>query len=146
VVADVDPSKRAIADALGARWLSGRQALSAPVDVLAPCALGGVLDERTVPRLRCPIVAGAANNQLADERVADLLAAENVLWAPDFIVNAGGLINISVEFEGYDATVARRRVRGIGDTLRNVFEAAEAIGATPLTVAMEVARRRLVAA
>jgi leucine dehydrogenase len=145
VVADVDPSKRALADALGARWIAGAKAVSAAVDVLAPCALGGLLDDRTVPELRCRIVAGAANNQLAEDRIADQLAARGVLWAPDFIANAGGLINISVEFQGYDAAVARRRVRGIGDTLREVFEGAEAIGATPMTVAMEMARRRLVA-
>ena len=65
--------------------------------MLAPCALGGILDDETVPRLRCPIVAGAANNQLADDRIADLLAARGILWAPDFVVNAGGLINIAEE-------------------------------------------------
>ena len=67
------------------------------VDVLAPCALGGVLDHVTVPRLRCRIVAGAANNQLADESVADLLSDRQILWAPDFVANAGGIINIAEE-------------------------------------------------
>jgi leucine dehydrogenase len=94
--------------------------------------------------LRCQIVAGAANNQLADDRIADLLAAAGVLWAPDFVVNAGGLINIAEEIGGYDPAAARRRVRGIGDTLRQIFDDAEAMGATPLTAAMELARRRLV--
>jgi leucine dehydrogenase len=146
LAADVDPAKRTLADSLGARWVSGARALSASVDVLAPCALGGVLDDQTVPLLRCRIVAGAANNQLAEDRIADQLAARGILWAPDFIVNAGGLINISVEFEpeGYDASIARRRVRAIGDTLAQVFDGADVIGATPLTVAMELARRRLV--
>ena len=114
--------------------------------MLAPCALGGLFDDETVPRLQCPIIAGAANNQLADDRIADLLAARGVLWAPDFVVNAGGLINISVELEGYDAAAARRRVRGIADTLRKIFADAEGSGATPLTAAMELARRRLAAA
>ena len=121
------------------------QALVAGVDVLAPCALGGVLDHETVPRLQAQVVAGAANNQLADDAVADLLAARGILWAPDFVANAGGIINISVELEpeGYAPARARIRVRGIGDTLRTLFDVAGAGSMTPLTAAMELARRRL---
>jgi leucine dehydrogenase len=147
LVSDLDRSKRAVADELGARWVSAGRALSAAVDVLAPCALGGVLDDDSVGRLRAPIVAGAANNQLADERIADLLAARGVLWAPDFVVNAGGVINIACEFApgGYSAPAARASVRAIGDTLRRVFAAADAAGATPLAAAMELARGRLTA-
>jgi leucine dehydrogenase len=145
VVSDLDPRKRDLAAALGARWVPLARAMSVEADVLAPCALGGVLDDETVAALRCPIVAGAANNQLAEDRVADLLAASGVLWAPDFVANAGGIINISVELEGrYDPVRARRRVRAIGDTLRAIYEQADVIAATPLTVAMELARRRLV--
>jgi leucine dehydrogenase len=145
VVSDVDPRKRDFAGSIGARWVAPATAMSVEADVLAPCALGGVLNDETVPELRCPIVAGAANNQLAEDRVADLLAAQGVVWAPDFVANAGGIINISVELDGgYDPAYARRRVRAIGDTLRDVFEHADASGATPLTVAMELARRRLV--
>jgi len=104
-----------------------------------------VLDDQTVPRLRCRVVAGAANNQLADEAVADLLADRGVLWAPDFVANAGGIVNISVELrpDGYDPAVARTRVRAIGDTLRRVYADARARGATPLAAAMELARRNL---
>jgi leucine dehydrogenase len=144
VLADVDRRKRSLAQDLGARWLDPERAMEEEVDVLTPCALGGVFDEETVPRLRCRIVAGAANNQLADDRIADLLAARGVLWAPDFVVNAGGLINIAEEVGEYDASTARRRVRGIGDTLRRILADAEASSATPLTAAMELARRRLV--
>jgi leucine dehydrogenase len=147
VVSDIDEGKRELADKLGARWVAPDKVLSAPVDVFAPCALGGVLDDETVPALQCPIVAGAANNQLAEDRIADLLRARGVLWAPDFVANAGGIINISVELraEGYDPAAARTRVRGIGDTLRRVFDDADAIAATPLTAAMELARRNLTA-
>jgi leucine dehydrogenase len=145
-VADVDESKRTLADQLKARWITPERALETSFDVLAPCALGGFLDEETVPRLQCAIIAGAANNQLADDSVADLLAASGVLWAPDFVVNAGGLINVAEELYGYDRAAVRRRVRGIGDTLRRIFADADAIGATPLTAAMELARRRLAAA
>ena len=96
---DIDESKRALADELGARWLEPAEALAAAADVYAPCALGGVLDHDSVALLRAPIVAGAANNQLADDDVAELLVERGVLWAPDFVVNAGGIINISVELE-----------------------------------------------
>lgn len=143
VLADVDVAKRALADQLSARWTNPDRAVESDVDVLVPCALGGFLDHDTVPRLRCKVIAGAANNQLADDGIADLLAAHGILWAPDFVVNAGGLINIAEELDGYDPASARRRVRGIGDTLRKVFDDSASIGATPLTAAMELARRRL---
>jgi leucine dehydrogenase len=145
VVADVDERKRALADELGAEWVDPAGIHAADVDVFAPCALGGVLDHDTVPELRSPVVAGAANNQLADDGVADLLRSRGVLWAPDFVANAGGIINISVELlpEGYDPVEAERRVRGIGDTLREIYDDAARMGATPLTAAMERARRNL---
>ena len=94
------------------------------------------------------MIAGAANNQLADDHIGDLLAARGVLWAPDFVVNAGGIINIVEELtgNGYDAGSARRRVRGIADTLNEIFDHADSLGATPLAAAMELARARLSAA
>jgi leucine dehydrogenase len=146
IVADVDETKRKLAKELKAKWTSPEEALEAEAEILAPCALGGVLNDETVPRLRCQIIAGAANNQLADERVADLLTSRGILWAPDFVANAGGVINIAEEFGSYDAAAARRRVRGIAETLRRIFDAADSMGATPLTAAMELARRRLLPA
>ena len=145
VVADLDEGKRALADELGARWTDPDSALTAEVDVLAPCALGGVLDDDTVPELKCRVVAGAANNQLAADAIAVQLADRGIVWAPDFVANAGGIINIAVELEetGYDAGRAEERVRGVSDTTRLVFDHAEATGATPLAAAMEIARRRL---
>jgi leucine dehydrogenase len=119
------------------------RALEADVDVVAPCALGGILDHETVPRLRCRIIAGAANNQLASESVADVLAARNILWAPDFVANAGGIINIAEERPAYDPAAARRRVRRIGEILLDIFDRADAAGTTPLAAAMELARQRL---
>jgi leucine dehydrogenase len=145
LLSDVDEGKRRVAEELDARWVTPERALEAEVDVLAPCALGGLFDDETVPRLRCRIIAGAANNQLAEDHIADVLAARRILWAPDFVINAGGLINIAEELGGYDASAARRRVRGIADTLRQIFDDAESMGATPLTAAMELARRRLAA-
>jgi leucine dehydrogenase len=144
-VADVDEGKRALAAELGARWTDPDAALRADVDVVSPCALGGVLDDESVPRLRCRVIAGAANNQLAADAVAVALAERGILWAPDFVANAGGIINISVELEpeGYDTARAEQRVRGVAATTREVFEHADATAATPLAAAMEIARRRL---
>jgi leucine dehydrogenase len=145
VVADIDPAKKDLAAELGAQWTTPEAALLAAVDVLAPCALGGVLNHETVPRLQAQAIAGAANNQLADDAIAELLQARGIVWAPDFVANAGGIINISVELEagGYDPAHARERVRTIGDTLREVYDRAAAGGTTPLTAAMELARKRL---
>jgi leucine dehydrogenase len=148
VVSDVDPGKQALAQQLGASWSTPAEAWRAQVDVLAPCALGGLFDDEVVPRLRCRAIAGAANNQLADDRIAGLLQEHGILWAPDFVVNAGGIINISVELEpgGYDPRRARTRVRGIADTLRRIFDDAADTGATPLEAAMALARERLAVA
>ncbi len=144
-VADVDAGKRALADELGASWTDPHAALRADVDVLSPCALGAVLDEESVADLRCGVIAGAANNQLASDAIAVQLADRGIVWAPDFVANAGGIINIAVEFEpsGYDAARAETNVRAIADTTRTVFEHADATGATTLAAAVEIARRRL---
>jgi leucine dehydrogenase len=144
-VADVAAGKRALADELGATWAEPADALRADVDIVAPCALGGVLDHESVPELRCRAVAGAANNQLASDEIAAALRARGILWAPDFVANAGGIINIAVELEpaGYDPGRARARVLGIADTLRTVFAAADADGITPLAAAQQIAEQRL---
>ena len=145
VLADVAPAKRALAEELGARWAEPGEALRAEVDVVAPCALGGLLDHATVPELRCRAIAGAANNQLASDDVAGVLHARGILWTPDFVANSGGIINIAVELEpeGYSAERARARVAAIGDTIASVLDMAEAAGTTPLAAAQELARRRL---
>jgi leucine dehydrogenase len=145
VVADLDERKRALAERLGASWSTPAEALGADVDLVAPCALGGLLDAESVASLRCRAIAGAANNQLASDDVAELLAARGILWAPDFVVNAGGIVNIAVELEpsGYDAATARRRVRMIGRTLAEIFASAATAGVTPLAAASALGERRL---
>jgi leucine dehydrogenase len=145
LLADIATGRRELADRLGATWTDPRSALTAEVDVLAPCALGGVLDEDIVSQLRCRVIAGAANNQLTAESVGELLAARGILWVPDFVANAGGVVNISVELEpeGYDTQRAEQRVRAIGETVRAVLDHADATGITPLAAAMEIAQRRV---
>ena len=148
IVADVDPSKRELAERLGATWTDPHSAMTAPVDVLAPCALGGIIDDDTLPALRCKAIAGAANNQLAADDLDAALAERGILWAPDFVCNAGGLINIAVELEpgGYAPERADTNVRAIGDTLRAIFDSAAATGSTPLRAALDLGRERLRAA
>jgi leucine dehydrogenase len=145
VVSDIDVRKQALAERLGARWVDPDAALSISADVFAPCALNGVLSHATVGRLGAPVVVGAANNQLATEDVAEELAARDVLWIPDFVANAAGIINIAVELrpEGYDPRQARRDVHRIGDTVRLLLDEAAAASITPLEAAMRVAHRRV---
>ena len=145
VVSDIVEDRRALAEELGAEWTTPDAALLADVDLVAPCALGGVFDHQNVPQLRCRAIAGGANNQLASDELIDLLAERGILWAPDFVANAGGIINISVELEpeGYDAGRAETRVRAIADTLREIFTRAESQAVTPLAAALNLARSRI---
>ena len=94
-------------------------------DIFCPCALGGVLNDDTIGRLKCSVVAGAANNQLASEEAGDELHRRRILYAPDYIINAGGLINVTEEIYGYDAARARRKTSAIKDVLLAVLRAAK---------------------
>lgn len=142
-VSDIAPDRRAIADELGATWLEPDEALTADCDVLAPCAVGGAIHAGNVRQLRCRVLCGAANNQLADEALASVLARREILYAPDFIANAGGLINVYRELHGYTAERAMTLALGIEDTIGLVIDAAEARGITPLDAARELAEERL---
>jgi leucine dehydrogenase len=149
LLSDIDESKRTLAAELPrARWVDAADALLADVDVLAPCALGGVVHEGNVDRLRCAVVCGSANNQLADDALAGALARRGILYAPDFIVNAGGLINVALELDprGYDAERARARVAGIEGVMGRILQEAEMAGVTPLAAALSLAGKRLGAA
>jgi leucine dehydrogenase len=145
-VSDIDPGKRELAERLGARWLDPADAATAECDVLAPCALGGPIDGENVEWLRCGIVCGAANNVLTDRSLAGRLAERGILYAPDFIANAGGLINVYGEFRSLDRERLDSLIGGIGDALRRVFETAEARSVPPLAAARALAEERLDAA
>jgi leucine dehydrogenase len=142
-ISDIDRSKRRLARELGAAWTAPHEAVAAACDVLAPCALGDEISEETIARLRCAIVCGAANNVLADEGMAVDLEARGILYAPDFIANAGGLISVYAEMKGLGRPEVVRLVEGIGETLQEVFEESEADGTTPLGAARRLALRRL---
>ena len=145
-ISDIDPAKRELAERLGARWLEPADAITAECELLAPCALGGTIDAENVERLRCEIVCGAANNVLAERSLADRLAEREILYAPDFIANAGGLINVYGELHSLDRERLDSLVDGIGEALRRVFEAGEARSVTPLEAARALAEERLEAA
>lgn len=142
-VSDIDPQKREFAERLCARWLEPHQAIVAEGDVLAPCALGGVLDHETVANLHVSVVAGAANNQLANDSVANELRKRGIVWAPDFIVNAGGLIAVSDELHGFDAERVAGSIERIADTLEEIYARAAAAGTNTLIAAQELAAERL---
>lgn len=116
------------------------------VDVFAPCALGDVIDAPTVARLRCRVVAGSANNQLADAALADALARRDILWAPDIAINAGGAIGAASHVSRDDGGASlRARLDGIGARLDAIFERAARERTTPLVAAERTARERFVA-
>jgi len=146
-VADIDPTKRALADELGATWVTPDEAPATPCDLLVPAALGGLLTHETVQQLQCRAVVGPANNQLASDDVADALAAREILWAPDFLVNAGGVVFGSlVDVAGLPEADALDRVRHIGATLHEVYDKATAAGVTPAAAAREIALARVASA
>ncbi len=144
IVSDIDEGKRAlVAELDSTSWMAPDEALLADVDVLAPCALGGVLDEASVPALRARIVCGAANNQLAHDALAVDLARRGILYAPDFVANAGGLVLVSAELEGADPEGARSAIRDIEGVMESILVAADDRGVTPLAAAYEIANERL---
>jgi valine dehydrogenase (NAD+) len=143
-VTDLFPARAdALASELGLATVAYGDALATPCDILSPCALGGALDAESVPRLRCRAVVGAANNQLAEPGVDAQLADRGVLYAPDFVVNAGGIINLAEEFVGYDRERALVRTAGIEATTTRVLAYAREHELTPSAAAEQLARRRI---
>jgi glutamate dehydrogenase/leucine dehydrogenase len=129
---------------LPGEFVAPGEILSTPCDIFAPCALGAVLNAETIPRLLCRAVVGAANNQLAEVEDAARLQSRGILYAPDFVVNAGGAIAITgIESLGWSTERAEREVRGIADTLSRVLDLAEAEGLTTEAAARRLADQRL---
>jgi len=141
-VSDIDPAKRAEAERGGLSWVDPEKAFTLTADVVIPAAVGGVLTQETV--LDTPIVVGPANNQLADDAVADALAAAGVLWVPDHVASAGGVVyTVAREYDGLSHEAALAKVEAIESTVENILAAARANATTPLTEAVALAERRL---
>ncbi|MET8282681.1 Glu/Leu/Phe/Val dehydrogenase [Micromonospora sp. NPDC005174] len=117
--------------------------VAADIDVYAPCALGGALNDDTVPALRAKVVTGAANNQLAHPGIEKLLADRGILYAPDYVVNAGGVIQVADEIEGFNFDRAKLRATRIYDTTREILRLADAEGVPPAVAADRLAERRM---
>ncbi len=144
VVTDIDPARSAaVARELGVEVVPPDDIYDQAVDIFSPCALGAVLNDDTVPRLKCRAVAGAANNQLAEERHGDQLHELGILYAPDFIVNAGGLIQVVDELQGFDRERAFRKVSRIYDLLGEVFRIARRDGVPTYRAANTLAEERI---
>lgn len=145
VVADIDRGKTSwAAGEYGAQVVAPEDIYDVECDVFSPNALGAVLNDGTIPRLRCRIVAGAANNQLADEDVHCVMLAERgIVYAPDYVISAGGLIQVAEELRGFDRERADRRAAAVGPFLRSIFELAAEQGLTTQQAADTLVRRRL---
>jgi glutamate dehydrogenase/leucine dehydrogenase len=144
LVSDVDESR---ASATGCETVPPERALETEVDVYSPCAVGGTLNAESIPRLACRAVVGCANNQLANPEDATRLQERGILYAPDYVVSAGGIIQLlGLEDEGWNEAQLEERLAGIGDTLRVIFTDADSEGITPDAAADRLVRRRLAAA
>ncbi|MCW3813620.1 Glu/Leu/Phe/Val dehydrogenase [Micromonospora sp. DR5-3] len=117
--------------------------IASDIDVYAPCALGGALNDDTVPVLRAKVVAGAANNQLAHPGIEKVLADRGILYTPDYVVNAGGVIQVADEIEGFNFERAKLRATQIYDTTREILRLADAEGVPPAVAADRLAERRM---
>lgn len=144
IVADIDEARAAkLARALGGRQVGIDEILEAEAEILAPCALGSVLNDRTIRRLRAEVICGGANNQLEHERHGELLRDRGCLYAPDYVVNAGGIINVSAEYLGESACQVEGRVKQIAPRLLEILHRAEESGLPSNRVADDLARETI---
>ncbi|OMH33760.1 Glu/Leu/Phe/Val dehydrogenase dimerization domain-containing protein [Motiliproteus sp. MSK22-1] len=132
---------RAVAE-LGATAVSAKEIVGLDVDVFAPCALGAVINDNSIGQLKAKVVAGAANNQLSEERHGELLKQKGVLYAPDFVINAGGIIDIGLERDGAKPADIQRQLEEIGDTLSEIFIRADRGGLSTSVIANQIAEER----
>ena len=142
-IADVDQAKaQKLANATGGKVVGPEEVLGLEADVVSPCALGAVIDEQTIARLKTPIVAGGANNQLATPADGARLHARGILYGPDYVMNAGGIINVCTEYlRDGDASLVRKRIEGIPDRLEQIWSESAETGRDPASVADAMAQR-----
>lgn len=144
-VTDIFEEKaREICREYGAEYVPPEAIYAVECDIFSPNALGAVLNDTTIPQLRCSVVAGGANNQLADEeRHARMLAERGILYAPDYVINAGGLINVTSEIEHWSREQVTRKVESIYDTLLRIFRTAEREGILTIEASNRIAEERI---
>jgi leucine dehydrogenase len=132
-------------DEYGAEAVSPEEIYDVPADVYAPCALGGTVNEQTLPRLKAKIICGAANNQLANNEIGDEVQKRGILYAPDYAVNAGGVMNVSLEIDGYNRERAMRMMRTIYHNLARIYEISDRDGIPTYRAADRLAEERIAA-
>ncbi|REH01932.1 Glu/Leu/Phe/Val family dehydrogenase [Flavobacterium aquicola] len=133
-----------VASKYNAQIFTGEDLYSADVDIYAPCAMGATINDNTVDKIKAKVIAGAANNQLANENTHGLILQERgILYAPDFLINAGGIINVYAEIEHYDKAEAMRRTENIYNTTLEIFDYAIANGITTHQAALTIAQNRI---
>ncbi len=145
-VSDIDLARtERIAQKFGAKAVSADQILKTECDILAPCAMGGIINDQTVPHFRCKAIAGGANNQLLRDAHASALQARGILYAPDFVINAGGLLNVTSELdeEGYNPLTPRYKAHRIYDTLLAIYEIADKNRESTHSAALALAEYRI---
>jgi leucine dehydrogenase len=142
-IADIDARRAgALAEEVGGAVVAPDDILTLEADILSPNALGAILNERSIPELRVPVVAGGANNQLAAVEDGDRLKERGILYAPDYVINAGGIINVATEYlHDGDANTVRERIEGIPVRLNQIWDESEQTGRNPAAVADDIARR-----
>ncbi|MFN2397478.1 MAG: Leu/Phe/Val dehydrogenase [Gemmatimonadaceae bacterium] len=144
IVTDIDPERvRQVVTDFGARAVDRDEIYGVEADIFAPCALGAVINDETLPKLKVEIVAGAANNQLHEERHGDALEERGILYAPDYVANAGGVINVYGELAGWSSFQSLRKADEIYDTVLGVFEIARSDSLPTYEAADRLAERRL---
>jgi len=143
-VADIDKEKtREVVEDFRATAVNPEEIHSQDVEIFAPCAMGAILNDKTIPQLKCKIIAGAANNQLAEARHGEMLQELGILYAPDYVINAGGLINVCIELEGYSKERSLDRLNRISDNLNTVFKIAQDEHVSTDKAAERMALRRI---
>lgn len=144
IVSDVDEGRAARAVAtFAARACAPNSIYDVEADIFAPCALGAILNADTLARMKFSIIGGAANNQLAHDGIGDVLRSRGILYAPDFVINAGGMMRVASERTGFDQATVDRQVEGIRDALRDIFVRADTDGVSTHSAAMQLAQERI---
>jgi leucine dehydrogenase len=144
VVTDIDAERvKRVVSEFGARDVAPEEIYGVQADLFAPCALGAIINDKTIPQLKVEIVAGAANNQLLEERHGDELERKGILYAPDYVANAGGVINVYSELAGWTSARAFRKADEIYDTVLRVFSIAKQDGVPTYQAADRLAEQRI---
>ncbi|MGZ4106597.1 MAG: Glu/Leu/Phe/Val dehydrogenase family protein, partial [Tumebacillaceae bacterium] len=144
IVTDINQeSLDRVATEFGAQIVAPNEIFSVDCDIFAPCALGAIINDDTIPQLKAKVIAGSANNQLKEERHGDILHEKGIVYAPDYVINSGGVINVADELEGYNAERARKKVENIYNIIWNIFEISKRDGIPSYKAADRMAEDRI---